>query len=323
MRSPGYLLLAIACWTLAGCDESDSRQLAVGQLASERIELVSEVSEPIVGIDVSEGAAVRRGDVLVRFDTARATARLDEANAALDQAQARLAELTRGPRSEQISAARANVAGATKELEFRRADYTRIEELHARNLASADALDRARAARDAASAAFDLRRAELSELLAGTTVEELAQAEAAVKLAAARVRQADIDLERHTIRAPADGLFDSRLFELGERPQAGQVVAVMLDGAKPHARVFVPEEIRVHVGPGDAARVFVDGIAEPLPGRVRWVASDAAYTPYFALTERDRGRLSYAAKIDIDYDGPRLPDGVPVNVEILSASTAE
>lgn len=323
MRSPVFVLLTFAFWTLAGCDETDVRQLAVGQLASDRIELVSEVGEPIVAIEVAEGVAVARGDVLVRLDTARATARLDEASAALDQANARLAELTRGPRSEQISAARANLAGATKELDFRRADFTRVEELHARNLASADALDRARAARDATSAAFDLRRAELSELLAGTTVEELAQADAAVKQAAARLRYADIDLERHTIRAPADGVFDSRLFEVGERPQAGQVVAVMLDGAKPHARVFVPEEIRVHIGPGDAARVFVDGMAEPLSGRVRWIASDAAYTPYFALTERDRGRLSYAAKIDIDYDGPRLPDGVPVDVEFLSGSTRQ
>lgn len=323
MRSPALFLLTFAFWTLAGCDETDARQLAVGQLASDRIELLSEVSEPIIGIDVAEGAAVARGDVLVRFDSERATARLDEASAALEQAQARLAELTRGPRSEQISAARANLAGATKELEFRRADFTRIEELQARSLASADALDRARAARDAASAAFDLRRAQLSELLAGTTVEELAQAEAAVKQAAARVRQANIDLDRHTLRAPVDGVLDSRLFEVGERPQAGQVVAVMLDGDKPHARVFVPEEFRVHVAPGNAAWVFVDGMAEPLPGRVRWVASDAAYTPYFALTERDRGRLSYAAKIDIDYDGPRLPDGVPVDVEILPGSTRQ
>ncbi len=316
-------LAAIAIAILPGCDGSDSRQSAVGQLASERIELVSEVGEPIIGIDVAEGAAVTRGQVLVRFDPARATARLAEATAALDQANARLAELTRGPRSEQISAARANFEGATKELAFRRSDLKRIEELQLRNLASADALDRARAAFDAAAASLDRRRAELSELLAGTTVEELAQAEAAVKQAAARVQQADIDLDRHTLRAPVNGLFDSRLFEVGERPQIGQVAAVMLDGAHPHARVYVPEEIRVRVNSGDAATVTVDGLAEPLPGRVRWVASEATFTPYFALTERDRSRLSYTAKIDIDYDGPRLPDGVPVNVEFLATAAKQ
>ena len=44
--------------------------------------------------------------------------------------------------------------------------------------------------------------------------------------------------------------------------------------------------------------------------------NEAAFTPYFALTERDRGHLSYVAKIDLDVDGERLPDGVPVEVEI-------
>lgn len=317
----GLAVTAVAM--VSACDGSDPRQLAVGQLASDRIELVADVSEPIVGIDVEEGAAVTRGDMLVRFDPARATARLAEMTAAKDQANARLAELTRGPRSEQIAAARASFAGAGKDLEFRRAELQRVGELHARNLSSAEALDQAKAAFDTAAAALDVRRAELSELLAGTTVEELAQADAAVKQAAARVQQADIELDRHTLRAPVDGLFDSRLIEVGERPQAGQIVAVMLEGSTPHARVYVPEEFRVHVKPGDAARVYVDGLADPLPGRVRWVASDAAYTPYFALTERDRSRLSYAAKIDIDYDGTRLPDGVPVNVEFPDATAGQ
>ena len=57
-------------------------------------------------------------------------------------------------------------------------------------------------------------------------------------------------------------------------------------------------------------------LAEPLTGRVRWLANEAMFTPYFALTERDRGHLSYAAKIDLQNEGRRLPDGVPVSVEL-------
>jgi HlyD family secretion protein len=58
-------------------------------------------------------------------------------------------------------------------------------------------------------------------------------------------------------------------------------------------------------------------MAEPIAGQVRWIASEAAFTPYFALTERDRGRLSYVAKVDIAEARERLPDGVPVEVEFL------
>jgi HlyD family secretion protein len=40
------------------------------------------------------------------------------------------------------------------------------------------------------------------------------------------------------------------------------------------------------------------------------------FTPYFALTERDRGHLTFEAKIAIEVTGERLPDGVPVEVEL-------
>ena len=306
-----------AILVISACGKAENPYRVVGELASDRIELTAEVNEPITAIEFAEGASVAAGDVLVQQDTARATARLAEADAVLAQHQARLDELMRGPRSEQIAAARANVEGATQDLEFRQSELDRTREVHARGLASPDALDRARAALDAAQANLKLQLAQLEERLAGTTVEELAQAEQAVKQARARRDSVVIDLERHTTRAPVDGIADSRLFEIGERPAPGQPLMILLGGEQPYARVYVPESLRVHVMAGSEVLVFVDGLDSPLTGRVRWVASEPAFTPYFALTERDRGRLSYVAKVDISTDRNRLPDGVPVEVEFL------
>ena len=310
------ILTALVTLTLlASCAGEENPNLVVGELASDRHELTAEVSEPILSIAISEGEVVIAGQILIEQDSTRATARLAEATAALAQHQARLDELVRGPRSEQVTAARANVEGATQEFEFRQSELTRVKEVHARGLASPDLLDRARAALDAAEANLKLRLAQLEERLAGTTIEELAQAEQAVKQAAARRDNAMVDVERHTLRAPVDGIVDSRLFELGERPAPGQPMVIMLSGAQPYARVFVPEALRVRIAPGTKALIYVDGLDQVIDGRVRWVSSEAAFTPYFALTERDRGRLSYVAKVDIGETRQRLPDGVPVNVE--------
>lgn len=310
-------LLFLVLTTLAACSADKDANRVVGELASDRHELSAEVSEPIRSIAVAEGETVVAGQVLVEQDSTRAVASLAAADAALAQQQARLDELVRGPRAEQITAARATVEGANQELEFRRSEMERIREIHARGLASPDQLDRARAGLDAAEANLKLRLAQLEELLAGTTVEELAQAEQAVKQAAARRDSAAIDLERHTLRAPVDGVADTRLFELGERPSPGQPVIILLGGSQPFARVFVPENLRVHVNPGTTALIHVDGLDAPVNGRVRWVSSEAAFTPYYALTERDRGRLSFMAKVDVTDDRERLPDGVPVEVEFL------
>lgn len=303
-------LLSTAC-----SSESDASRI-VGELASDRVELTAEAAEPILEILVAEGQRVEKGQLLLRQDTRRAVAKLAEANAAMLQSQARLDELVRGPRSEQISAARANVAGAAKELDYRKSEYTRVLEIQKLNLASEEALDSAKAALDAAHSNDEVRRAQLQELLSGTTVEELAQAEQAVAQGAARRDLLSIDLERHSIVAPVSGIVDSRLFEVGERPSPGQPMLILLPDEQPHARVYVPEEQRVNVRVGDSVKVHVDGMDRLLEGQVRWVANEAMFTPYFALTERDRGHLTYAAKIDLAIDGERLPDGVPVSVEL-------
>jgi HlyD family secretion protein len=321
MNSRRTILLLVTVFALAACDASTDANRVVGELASDRMELTAEVSEPVLEILVAEGESVTAGQVLLRQDPARARARLAEAEAALGQAQARLDELVRGPRSEQISAARANVEGAKDELDFRRTDFARVQDVFDKQLASPELLDRAKAALDAAQANDKLRRAQLQELLSGTTVEELAQAEQAVKQAAARRDLLAVDLARHEIKAPVDGIVDSRLFELGERPAPGQAVMIVLAGQQTYARVYVPEQLRVHVSPGMQVTIYVDGLADGIPGQVRWIASEAAFTPYYALTERDRGHLTYLAKVDITEQRDRLPDGVPVEVELQVAAS--
>lgn len=323
MRPSLFILASVALTALAACDGTENPNVVVGELASDRIELIAEVNEPILEILVAEGAPVTAGQLILRQDDTRASARLQEAAAAVGQAQARLDELVRGPRQEQIAQARANLAGANRDIEFRRTEYQRAKDLLERELASPQTRDRAKAELDAAEASLALRRAQLQELLAGTTVEELAQAEQALQQAEARRDGAAVDVERHKLTTMVDGVFDSRLFEVGERPAQGQPVAVVLGGTQPYARIYVPERLRVRVRPGTEARIAVDGIDTTIAGRVRWVASEAAFTPYFALTERDRGRLTYVAKVDLEEQHERLPDGVPVEVELLLPGAAQ
>lgn len=302
---------------LNACTAPEEAHRVVGELASDRVELTAEFTEAIVNVEYAEGASIKAGDILVRQDTTRVQARLAEAAAALAQRQARLDELLRGPRSEQVAIARANLEGTTQELAFRRSELQRIRDVHEKGLASAELLDSTQAALDAATANRQMALATLEERLAGTTVEELEQAEQALQQAAARRDGVALDLERHTLTSPVDGVLDSRILEVGERPTPGQPVVIVLGGKQPYARVFVPEALRVRVRPGTEARILVDGMDGAIAGRVRWIASEPAFTPYYALTERDRGRLSYLAKVDIAEKRDRLPDGIPVEVEFV------
>jgi HlyD family secretion protein len=123
-----------------------------------------------------------------------------------------------------------------------------------------------------------------------------------------------LDLDRTRIQAPVAGVIDKVLFRLGERPPPGTTIAVLLDSSRTFARVYVPEQLRADIVPGTSIEVRVDGVDKAFTGRVRWVSSDASFTPYFALTEHDRSRLSYLAEIDIP-DAADLPSGIPLQAD--------
>lgn len=315
MKNKLLILLAIS-GLLAACDRESASIEIVGQLESDRIELTAEFAEPVIERLVAEGEQVAAGDLVLQQDPARAHTRLREAEASLALSQARLDQLIEGPRKEQIQAAQASLDGAVQERAFRQTELNRAQSLLDRNLASPNIRDQAKAALDRAEAKVDVDQATLDELLTGTRIEEIQQAQAALAQSQAVRDRLQIDLQRHAARAPLAGVVDSLILEPGERPMPGQALAILLAGEQPYARVYVPEAVRVSTAPGDRVQVHIDGRTTPLSGRVRWVSAEASFTPYFALTEHDRGRLTYVAKIDIDYDGERLPDGVPVQVTL-------
>ena len=306
-----WLVTFVWLW---GCFE-DGPPPAVGTLERDRLDLIAESSEPVVERPVQEGAYVEKGALLVKLDPKRLAAQVAQVASARARAAARLAELVRGPSRERIAEARARLHGAESRLTTARDDLTRSEDLFKQGVVSPQQRDQQQTAFDEAKAARDAARATLDELLEGTTEEELAQAEAALAETDAALADAQVRLGRLEVRAPAAGWVDALPYELGERPPQGGVVAVLIADAAPYARVYVPASVRVHVTAGTPAEVRVLGIDHPLPGRVRMVARDASFTPYFALTERDRGHLVYVAKVDLEGPEARgLPTGVPVEV---------
>jgi HlyD family secretion protein len=312
--------VALTASALSACSRSGNGTL-VGTLERDRIEIVAEASEPIVSLEVREGDRVTSGQVLMKQDTDIASARYAQADAQVAEAKHRLEELQKGARSETISEARARLeaARATAERDVR--ELARAEELVKQRLISYSELDRIRAARETSAAAAREAEAALTELLNGTRIEQLDQAKAALAAAESARRQLEITDARLVVRATRNGVVDALPYKAGERPPRGATVAVLLADTPAFARVYVPEPLRARVTPRTRALVYVDGVENPLEGFVRWVASDAAFTPYFALTQRDRSRLAFLAEVEIT-DGRvgTLPSGVPVEVQLLETN---
>jgi HlyD family secretion protein len=304
------LVAACAC-AIAAC--GDDGDVLLGTLERDRIELIAEAQETIVEVAVREGEAVAQGQLLLRLDPSAAEARLAQARSNATQAERRHAELVAGARREQVREARALAAGAKARASAESKEFDRIEKLVADGMLPASSLDRQRALKDGALADERAAGERLAELRHGTRAEVVEQAAAALAAARAQVAELELALARHTVRAPRDGAVDALPYERGERPPRGAPVVVMLAAGQPYARVFIPETRRASLSAGSRATVRVDGSDRDWQAEVRYISSEAAFTPYYALNERERGRLAFLAEVVLtEPEAAALPTGMPV-----------
>jgi HlyD family secretion protein len=307
------LVIGLGALALAGCARHDDT--LPGTLERDRVELVADANETIVSLPFAEGAAVRAGDVIVVQDRALSTAEVDAARAQLAEAEARVAELRNGPLPTTIraAAARRDAARVARDDAVRERD--RLLGLVARSLVSRSEADRQVAAADSAEAELHAAEADLRELQQGTRAEQVAQARQAADSARANLAGLETTSSRLEVRAPIAATIDALPFHLGEKPSRGATVAVLLATTAPYARIHVPEPLRARVAAGTAATIRVDGVDRSWRGKVRFISSEAEFTPYYALTAADRSKLSFLAEVTFeDADAAKLPSGLPVDV---------
>lgn len=311
MRYLSILVLVL----LAGCD-GPSDHLALGTLERDRIAHVATASEVVVALPVLPGTQVERGTLLVQLDDSLQTAERDKAAAQVELAKAALAKLRHGARVEELAAARARVTGEQAALRQATQSWLRIVNLNQRGITTRSELDKARAARDAQQAALDSAQEALLVLTNGAREEDLRAAEATLNAARASLARETDRLADLAVRATRDGLLDNLPWNLGERVTKGSPVAIVLAGKAPFARVYVPEPYRVKLKVGDSLTLHVDGLDEPLKGRLRWIATRPAWTPYYALNQKERALLMYLAEVQLPDRYADLPIGIPVQVEL-------
>ncbi|WP_305819420.1 HlyD family secretion protein [Photobacterium leiognathi] len=316
MRLTAKHCLSIAAFLLlVGCSKQES-PMALGTLERDQVQLTATATEIITSLPIKEGSEVKKGDVLVTLRSSQQQSRLDKSIADQQKAASYLKKLTNGARPEDIAEAQALVVQNQANLEEKNDEYRRFEQLYRKKMVSAADRDRELAQRDIAKAELTVAKNKLEKLLNGERLEDIKQAQAALLAA-----QKDVELQQqiladYTIKATRNGLLESLPYHVGDRVTANTPVAILLTHSVPYARVYVPEPYRAQLQPGDILTVHVDGVDTVFKGKLRWVATQPSFTPYYALSGDDRARLVYLAEIDLPQSGKTLPAGIPVQVEM-------
>lgn len=309
-------LIALGAFRFFTGDDAVAPRLALGTLERDRVTLAATAAELIVSQPVTEGSHVEPGTLLVQLDTTLQQAVVNKVQAEIAQIDAVLLKLRNGVRPEEIRAASARVDSARTALDNSDRDLIRITSLVAQKMAPAAQLDSATALRDGNAARLRDAQAQLDLLQAGSRGEDIAQAEAQFTAAQAQLAAEQQRLANLAIKATVSGTLDSLPWNTGERVAMGSQVAVLLAEGAPYARVYIPETSRAAITMGISLVVHVDGVTEPLSGRVRWISQDPAFTPYYALNNAERSRLVYMAELQLPDSASALPAGLPAQAEL-------
>lgn len=179
------------------------------------VKLAFETPGRIVSIDVDEGDAVKAGQVLARLDDRLAKARVASAEATLAQAKARYTLARRGPRHEDVDAARAEADAAAAAAEHRGAERLRSDQLGKAGAVASAVVDADDAAARVAMAQASAATARYQSLAHGTRPEQVEEAAAMIALAQAELDAANVALDQTLLRAPTDGVVLRRTAEVG------------------------------------------------------------------------------------------------------------
>lgn len=150
--------------------------VASGTIEAEEVSISAEVGGRIDRVTADEGDRVAQGDVLVTLDSALAEAQLEQARAAIDVAKASLAAVERGPRDEDVRQLEAALAQAIAQRDAAKRAWEHAQ-------AALEDPQELSAKIDAARPQVEMARARLDALLKGPNDEQIAEAEAALRVA--------------------------------------------------------------------------------------------------------------------------------------------
>jgi len=311
--------IAAAMLALAGCGGNARGTLSFsGTVEATEARLGFDVPGRVGWVAVHEGDSVAAGQALAGLDTTQAHAQLAQMEAQAAASRAFLTQLLAGSRREEIASARAASKAAADRLDQAKTDLERTETLFKGGAVSPEAHDQAQTALEVAQSQADQAAEQFRLVEKGPRSEQIEAQRAEVARAEAAVRTQEAALALMTARAPFGAVVTVRHREPGESLSPGAPVVTLANMADRWVRIYVPEDRVGRVRLGQTATVSSDSFkGKTYTGRVKYIASQAEFTPKNVQTAEERVKLVYKVKIQITGDpGRDLKPGMPADVTL-------
>jgi multidrug resistance efflux pump len=335
----GILTVGSLIWYLVTVRPSSDLQL-IGTVDANEVVVSSKISGRIQTLTVDEGQEVKAGQLIaiIESDDLQAAHKAAEANAASQKGKlGESVETERQDRGETTSAtisaeslvkaARASLTQAQANYDHQQADTSRTVALAQQGIMSEQAKDDAATSLQAAKAAVDaarenvsvaeasLRQARAHELLTAVAAHTVDESRNAVENARALAEQAKVQLGYAHVFAPVSGKVNVRAARQGEVVAAGAAIVTIMDLAETWVYAPLPETQADAVQLGDSLRVVMPSGAT-LHGKVINKSAQADFATQRDVGSRKRDIETVQLKLLIDNPGERYVPGMIAEVYI-------
>jgi HlyD family secretion protein len=322
-RAAATLTLALVVLLFCQCRkaETDENSLAVtGLIEAVQTDIRAQVQGEVREVLVQEGQPVKKGDLLCRLDDERVRIQLEQLQAGLAGAQAKLDLARMGNKKEMIAMVKTQVDLAGKQLEVAAKDQDRLTRLLAQGAVSESQKEKADLALKAAQEQSRSAKENYDMAVRGREKEEIDMVRAEIRSLESQKDYLMRALRDTEVRSPIDALIQTRQVEKGELALPGAVLFSLIDFGRTYVKAYVPERYLGRVPMGGAVSVVCDALpGKAFKGKVDFVSQEAEFAPKNIQTKEERLKLVYMVKSYLDNAAGELKPGLPVDVTIALA----
>ncbi|HTP11706.1 MAG TPA: efflux RND transporter periplasmic adaptor subunit [Anaerolineae bacterium] len=217
----------------------------------------------------------------------------------------------------EIAIAQKNLEAAQAQLNGARAQLNALQALRSNPITIETQVNQACNAYSLTLASEAVAAANVIELKAGPTPEEIALAEAKVQQAQASLKLAQAYQSRAQIAAPLTGIIAQRSGHLGETVQPGASLLSIVNLDTLDMTIYVPQAQLPRVQIGSPVKVYVDAYPnEVFPGEVVNIAQQAQFSSRDTQNQEDRTNVVFAVKVRLPNADGRLKSGMTGDAEL-------
>jgi len=290
---------------------------ASGTIEVVEVHVASKVAGELLELAVEEGTRVVPGDKLAVVDHATLDIQLRQAEAGVRLAEAQLALLAKGARSEDIRQAEAAHSQAEAALTVAEDDARRMRELTRTGSVTTKQAEDAEARLTIATAQRNAGAEALKKVRTLARPEEIRAAEARLAQAVAAVDLLKKTIADCTILAPAGGIVTHKAVEPGELLTPGATIVTLAELDSVYVMIYVTANELGRVRLGGPAEIKIDSFPDRIfVGRITYISPEAEFTPKNIQTKQDRVKLVFGVKVEIENREGSLKPGLPADAVI-------